>query len=59
MRLCTLWTLIGTCRLLGLEPYGYLVWALGKVVPHPDNRGLRARDLTPAAYKATQERRAE
>ena len=54
-----LWTLIGTCRLLGVEPYGYLVWALGKVVPHPDNRGLRARDLTPAAYKATQERRAE
>ena len=59
VRLCTVLTLITTCARLGLDPYGYLVWALSRVVPHPDNRGLTARDLTPAAYKATQQRSAE
>lgn len=51
-RLCTMFTLIHTCRLLGLDPYEYIVWALTRSVPHPDNRGLAAVDLTPAAYKA-------
>jgi len=53
-RLCTLFTLINTCRQLGVEPHGYLVWALTRVVPHSTNRGLRSTDLTPAAYKAAQ-----
>lgn len=58
VRLCTLLTLIATARLLGLNPYDYLLWALSKVVPHRDNRGLAASDLTPAAYKAAKEREA-
>jgi transposase len=55
VRLCTLLTLIGTCRLLGVEPFGYLEWALARCVPHRDNRGLTAADLVPAAYKAAQQ----
>ena len=50
VRLCTLLTLIGTCRLLGIEPFAYLEWALAHCVPHSQNRGLTAADLTPAAY---------
>lgn len=50
VRLCTVFTLIHTCRLLGVDPYDYLVWALTRVVPHPDNRGLTPVDLTPAAF---------
>ena len=53
-RLCTLFTLINTCRQLGIEPHGYLEWALTRVVPHSTNRGLRPDDLTPAAYKAAE-----
>lgn len=53
-RLCTLFTLINTCRQLGVEPHHYLEWALTRVVPHRTNRGLRPGDLTPAAYKAAQ-----
>ena len=53
IRLCTLFTLIGTCRLLAVDAYEYLLWALARSVPHPDNRGVVASDLTPAAYKAT------
>jgi transposase len=51
-RVCTMFTLIHTCRLHGLDPYEYLVWALCRVVPHPDNRRFAPVDLTPAAYKA-------
>lgn len=52
VRLCTVFTLIHTCRLLGVDPYDYLEWALTRSVPHRGNRGLAAVDLTPAAYKA-------
>lgn len=52
-RLCTLFTLIATCRQIGVDAYRYLEWALTRVVPHPDNRGLVPDDLTPAAYKAS------
>ena len=38
-----------------VDPYRYLVWALERVVPHKDNRGLVADDLTPASYKAAQQ----
>lgn len=55
IRLCTLLTLIGTSRLLGLNPYEYLLWALAKTVPHTTNRGFTAADLTPGAYQAAQE----
>jgi len=58
-RYCVLWTLIGTCRRIGVEPFAYLEWALTRVVPHPDNRGLRATDLTPHAYKARQQAEAD
>jgi transposase len=51
-RLCTVFTLIHTARLHKVDPYDYLEWALTRVVPHPDNRGLKPKDLTPAAYAA-------
>lgn len=55
VRLCTLFTLIQTCRLIKVDAYEYLAWALSRSVPHPENRGLIPDDLTPAAYKATRE----
>ncbi|MBC8425822.1 IS66 family transposase [bacterium] len=55
VRLSTLLTLIGTSRLLGLNPYEYLLWALDKTVPHSTNRGLVAADITPRAYQAAQQ----
>ncbi len=58
IRLCTLFTLINTCRLIEVDPYTYLVWAMTRAVPHSTNRGLAPVDLTPAAYKATQEQAA-
>ncbi|MEL6345134.1 MAG: transposase domain-containing protein [Myxococcota bacterium] len=42
---------VQTCRLLELDPYEYLVWVLPKLVVHPDNRGRKIADLTPAAYQ--------
>jgi len=55
VRVATLLTLIHTSRLIGVDPYAYLEWALTRVVPHSTNRGLTASDLTPAAYKAAQQ----
>ena len=57
-RLCTLLTLVHTARQLGVDPFSYLEWALTRVVPHSTNRGLGPSALTPAAYKAAQERSA-
>ena len=57
-RLCTLLTLVHTARQLGVDPFAYLEWALTRVVPHSTNRGLGPSALTPAAYKAAQERSA-
>lgn len=54
VRLCTTLTLVQTCFLIGVDPCAYLEWALQRVVPHADNRGLAPCDLTPAAYKAAQ-----
>jgi transposase len=51
LRLCVLMTLIGTARLVGVDPYRYLEWALERTVPHPDNRAYTATDLTPHCYK--------
>ena len=55
VRVCTVLTLVQTCRLIGLDPFEYLDWALTRIVPHPDNRGLAAVDLTPSAYKRAQQ----
>jgi len=55
VRVATLLTLINTSRMIGVDPYDYLEWVLTRVVPHSTNRGLTARDLTPAAYKAAQQ----
>ena len=55
LRLCTLLTLVATCRLQKVDPYQYLEWALSRVVPHRNNRRITASDLTPAAYKAAKE----
>jgi transposase len=52
VRLCTVFTLIHTCRVIGVDAYEYLEWALTRVVPHPSNRGLAPVDLTPGAFKA-------
>jgi len=52
---CILLTLIATCRLIKVDPYRYLDWAMTRVVAHPTNRGLVPSDLTPAAYKSAQE----
>lgn len=59
IRLCTLLTVIGTCRQIGVDPYSYLEWALTRIVAHRSNRGLTAQDLTPHAYQATQQGDAE
>ncbi|MCB9630525.1 MAG: IS66 family transposase, partial [Sandaracinaceae bacterium] len=55
VRLCTLLTLVSTCRLIGVDPFSYLEWALTRVVPHRANRGLTPADLTPHAYQAAQQ----
>ncbi|MCP4240439.1 MAG: IS66 family transposase [bacterium] len=52
IRLAVMMTLIGTSRLVGVDPYQYLVWALRRIVPHPTNRGYTAADLMPHQYKA-------
>jgi hypothetical protein len=52
-------TLVRNARHLDLDPGTYLEWALQRVVPHPDNRGIQAADLTPAAYKAAQQVKAD
>lgn len=54
-RLCAVLTLVQTARQLGLDPCAYLQWAMERAVPHPNNRGIRASDLTPAAYKAAKQ----
>ena len=53
-RLCAVLTLVQTARQFDLDACAYLEWALERVVPHPNNRGYKAADLTPAAYKAAQ-----
>jgi hypothetical protein len=34
----TLYSLIGTCRLNGIDPYRYLRHVLGRIAAHPINR---------------------
>ncbi len=48
-----LYTLVETCRREDLDPYDYLVDVLPKLSAMPVNRGRRAADLTPNAWKRT------
>lgn len=50
-RVAAVLTLIETCKLIKVDPCAYMAWALQRVVTHPDNRGFKTKDLTPAAYK--------
>ena len=53
--LCSALSAVQTCRVLGVDPYAYLVWVLPQLVPHSDNRGRDIATLTPAAYKRRRE----
>ena len=44
-----IYSLIGTCRLLGVEPFAYLRDVLSQIADHPIKR---IAELTPAAYQA-------
>lgn len=48
-RTAVLYTLIGSCRLVGIDPYAYLVDVLERVSDHPASR---IAELTPAAWAA-------
>ena len=50
-RVAAVLTLIETCKLIKVDACAYMAWALQRVVTHPDNRGFKPKDLTPAAYK--------
>jgi transposase len=45
---CTLFTLVGSCLLQGIDPYAYLVDVLGRLPDHPANR---VHELTPQAWR--------
>ena len=53
LRAARLYTLIGTCHLLELDPFAYLRDLLGRLPAHPSDR---LHELTPAAWMAEQER---
>ncbi len=46
----TLMGLASTCRHRGVDPQAYLTWALERRGTHKDLYGMRAEELTPAAY---------
>lgn len=48
-RSAVIYSLIGTCRLLGVEPLAYLRDVLSRIADHPVKR---IAELTPAAYQA-------
>jgi transposase len=43
-----IYTLVGSCKLQGIDPHAYLVDVLGKIQDHPSNR---VRELTPKAWR--------
>jgi hypothetical protein len=45
------YSLIGTCRLVGVEPFEYLCDVLARIPNHPNRR---LSDLTPRGWKAAQ-----
>jgi transposase len=50
-RAATLYSLIGTCHLVGVEPFAYLRDILARIPSHPNRRLL---ELTPRGWKAAQ-----
>ena len=51
-RAATLLGIVGTCRAIGVDPFGYLVWAFERRGTHKAAFELTAAETTPAAYKA-------
>jgi len=51
-RAATLYTLVQTCRRIGIDPFEYLRDVLGRVSTHPDRR---IEELTPAGWKAARD----
>lgn len=56
--LADLYTVVETCLREGLDPYVYLLDVLPQLSTMPANRGRRAADLTPKAWKAAHPPRA-
>lgn len=48
----TIYTLIGSCMLQGIDPHAYLVDILGRLLDHPSNR---VNELTPRAWRLATE----
>jgi transposase len=53
-RAATIYSLIGTCKLLGIEPFAYLRDVLERLPSHPAER---AAELTPRAWLAARAER--
>lgn len=51
-RAATLYTLVQTCRRIGVDPFEYLRDVLSRVSTHPHSR---IDELTPAGWKAARE----
>jgi transposase len=49
-RAATLLGIVATCRAIGVDPLAYLGWAFTRLGTHRDIFGLKAAQLTPAAY---------
>lgn len=45
---CTLFTVLSSCRLQGIDPYTYLLDVLGRILDHPINR---INELTPRYWR--------
>jgi hypothetical protein len=52
--LASIYTAVETCRRLDADPFPYLVDVLPHLSTMPVNRGKRAVDLTPKAWKVRQ-----
>ena len=50
-RAAILYSLIGTCHLVGVEPFAYLRDVIAKIPSHPNRRLL---ELTPRGWNAAQ-----
>lgn len=50
-RAATLLGIAATCRAIGVDPLAYLAWAFERLGTHKEVFGLRAAQLTPAAFK--------
>jgi hypothetical protein len=49
-RAATLLGITATCRAIGVDPLGYLGWALTRLGTHRDVYALPVSEITPAAY---------